>query len=257
MILREARQVIMAAAIDADKSDAARVELLQLLAVADRYEEVAGSVDDINGAFYFLDPLVRAQVVAQHKTHGQYRQEAFHHLAEVVVGRIQDKVAGTVVRGHLYGKAASEAASVHDKMVFGILGGQGFVNELHIVQHFLFTPLPGAFTKAAVVHQHHVVIVAVKIAGIFCPALDASRVAVEIEDQSFRLRAVKVQAVDAYAWLHVKVHFAERGIVAELEFLRQLFRLENEVILQEINSKGKQGDASDDIVDNAGHWSGR
>ena len=60
MVLRESCQVVVPATMNADEGDPAGAELLELNAVADRYQPVAGAMNDVNGAGHLPDPLVGA-----------------------------------------------------------------------------------------------------------------------------------------------------------------------------------------------------
>lgn len=117
-------------------------------------------------------------------------------------------------------------------MLLWVLCSKGFVYHLHIVQHFFFAAFAGAFAKAAVVYQYYIVIVSVKIAGIFSPAFNASGIAMKIQDEAFRLLAVKMQTINAYTGCCIKKQFFKRYIVFKLKILLQLFGLKNKFLLQ-------------------------
>lgn len=70
----------MAPALDADQRYLVGVDLLQAFAMLDRNQHVPGSVNNIGMAVHIPDPFVRTQVIAQHITYRQYRQEALHNL---------------------------------------------------------------------------------------------------------------------------------------------------------------------------------
>ena len=111
------------------------------------------------------------------------------------------------------------------------------------------TPFAGAFSKAAVVEQYHIIIVTVKVFGISCPAFYTSGVAMEIKDQSFWIFPVKMQAVDTYTGFYIKKIFLERDIIFELKILFQFFRFKNEFLLEKINKDGECNNTDDDIPD--------
>lgn len=186
-------------------------------------------------------------MITQYELYGQDRQEPFNHFEEVVVRSIKYQEAWFVIGCDLACKTAADAAAVYNDMMFGILLQQCFVNKLHVAQHFPFAPFAGAFSKAAVVYKHHIVVVAVKVHRIFGPALDASAVAMKIEDQSGRVIAVKMEAIDPDAGLNIKEIFAEGDLVSEFEILPELLGFENEIILEEIGKYREQGNAGKDI----------
>ena len=126
------------------------------------------------------------------------------------------------------------------------------VYNLHIVQHFLFTSFPGAFSEATVIHQHHVIIVAVKITRIFGPSFNASRIAMEIQNQASRIIPVKVQTINADTRFDVKKIFAEWDIIFKLKVPFKLFRFEDEFFLEEIHQQVKDRDAGNNIPEKAG-----
>ncbi len=249
MILVEARKIIVASAFDPDQRDAGRVKPLEPLAVPDRDEPVPGAMKDIGMAFYLAYPQIGTQVIPQHPAQRQDGKKTFHYLSEIIIRRIQDKIARMVVAGNAGSKAAADAAPIYDDMIFGVLLYKRLIHELHIAQHFPFAALAGAFPEAAIIHQHHVVVIPVKILGILCPSFDAAGIAMEIKDKAGRCFAVKMQPVDAHPGLYIKEVFAKRNIIPELEIPFQLLWLEDEALLQEICCYGKQGNAADNIPD--------
>lgn len=170
----------MPAPMDTDQCDLAGIYSLQVFAVADRDQPVAGAMYNIGMAFYFQDPFIGAQVIAQYNADRQDRQEALDHFTETKIGRVKDKITGVVIRGQLGGKATAHTAAVKDQVVFGIFFFQPGIDHLHIVEHFFFTATARAFSKAAIVEQHYVVIVTIKIAGIPGPAFNAACISMKI-----------------------------------------------------------------------------
>src|SRR5205085_7867315 len=71
----------------------------------------------------------------------------------------------------------------------------------------------------------------------------------EIEDETFWLFSVKVQAINAYVFFYFEVHFPERDVVFEFEIGMEFFGFENKKVLQKINCNCKEGNRADDIVD--------
>ena len=120
-------------------------------------------------------------------------------------------------------------------MILGIGTFEFIINELHVIKHFLFTSLTGTFPKAAIVDQDHIVIVAVEIARIFSPALNASGIAMEIQNKPFRIAPVEMEGVDTGISGNVKKILFEGGIVFELEVLFEPFGLEDELFLKKIS----------------------
>ena len=104
-------------------------------------------------------------------------------------------------------------------MIFRICFFQVIINKLHITQHFFFASFTGAFAKTAIINQHHIIIIAVKISCIFRPAFYASCIAMKIKNQTFWIFPVKMQAIDAYARFNIKKIFSERNIIFELKIL--------------------------------------
>src|SRR5215207_6575111 len=124
-------------------------------------------------------------MIAQHKAYRQDGYKTLDYLTEVIIGGVQDEVTGLVIRSHLGRKSAAEASAVYNQMIFGVLCSQPAVHELHVIQHFLFPSFSSAFTKAAVVHEYHVISIPVKILGIAGPSLDAAGIAMEIKNEPF------------------------------------------------------------------------
>lgn len=250
MVLRECGQVIMTAAMDPDERDLMWVKLLQPLAVPDRYQSVARAVEDIGMAVHFPDPFVGAQVKTQYPLHRQYGQEPLHYFYETVIRRIEDKVARVVVGREPRREAAAHASSIQQYVVFGVLDFQLVVDVLHIGQHIFLRPLARALAETTVVYQQYIIIIPEKILCIFCPSLDAARIAVEVQDESFRCFTHKMQRIDANARRRVEEEFGERTIIFELEISFQLLRLENKPLLQKIRSDRKRNDPDKNVKNN-------
>ena len=65
MVLRKRRQVIVPAAMNADKRDFMRVYFLQLLTVFNGYQPVARTMQYIRMAVYMAQPFIGTQLVHQ------------------------------------------------------------------------------------------------------------------------------------------------------------------------------------------------
>jgi hypothetical protein len=237
----------MASPGDTDQGDFSGIDFLQFLAVADGNQPVAGAVKDIGVAIHMADPFIGAQLVAEHIFDGQKRQETFHCPGKIIVRCIQDQVAGLVVRSDLGGKAAAQAPAIDQDMVFGVLGFEGIIHKLHVVEHVLFPPFSGAFSKAAVIHQDHIITVTGKVQRIAGPAFDAAGVSMEIKDQALGVVPEKMQAIDPYPRGNIEKQFPERAVIFEFKILLKLFGLEYEFVLQQIGQQGEQGNGKDNI----------
>ena len=123
-------------------------------------------------------------------------------------------------------------------MILGKIFLQLIIHELHIVQHFFLASLTGTFSEAPVINQQYIIIKPVKITGIPGPALDATCIAMKIEDQTFWLFAKEVKSVYPNTGTYIKEILPEGDIVFELKILLQFLWLEDQPFLQEI---GKQG----------------
>ena len=253
MVFREGRQVVVAAPLNADERDLMRIDGLQLFAVGDGDQPVARAVDDVGMTGYLPDPFMNRQVVTQQPLHWQEGYKAFDHFVKIVVGCIEDQEAGVVVGSDLGCKPAPEAPSVYDDVLLYILHAQRIVYKLQVAQHACFVAFAGAFAKSTVIHQYHIIIVAVKIARILRPAFDAAGVAMKVQDQSLGLLAVKMQSVDPYTLLYLKIQFFERNIVFEFKISPQLFRLEDKFLLNEIEDNDERNIAIDDIEEDGVH----
>lgn len=257
MVFIKSREVIVTPSVDPDQGDFPGIDLLQGFAVADGDQPVAGAVNDIGMAFYTGDPFIGSQVETEHHPYRQDGQKTFHHFPETVIGRIQDQVAGIVITGEFGGETASHTAAINDQVIFRVLIFQAVINELHVSQHFLFTSFAGAFPEAPVIHQHHIIIIAVKIPCITGPALYAAGIAMKIEDEPLGFFPVKMQSVDPHPRFNIKEVFPERGVIPELKILPEFLGFENEFFLQEIGQYRETGDADDDIpdkMDGKGFW---
>ncbi len=217
MVLIEPRKVVVSPSGNAYQGDFVRIELLQPLAVPDRNEPVARAMNNVGMAVYFPDPFVRAQVIPQHEAHRKDREEALHDFHEIIVGGVEDKVTRPVVCRKFGSKPAPDAASIYDQVMFVIGFAEPVVNELHIGHHLPFASLAGTLAKSAVINEDHVIVMPVKIAGIFSPTLYAPGVAVKVKDQAGRGRPMKMQPVDPYAGFDIKEIFAEGNVVGEFE----------------------------------------
>lgn len=250
-------EIVMATAVNTDQGDLAGIDLLQGFTVTDRDQPVAGTMDDIGMAVYAGDPFVGSQVITEHHPYGQDRQKTFHHSPETVIGGVQDQVTGLVIAGQFGGETTSHAPAIHDEMVLRVLIPEAVIYKLHIPQHFLFAPLAGTLSETPVIHEHHIIVITVKIPCVTGPALDAAGIAVKIQDQAFGILPVKMKGIDADPGFDIKKILPEGGVIPELEILPEFLRLENEFFLQKIGQDGKSGDADDDIpekMNGSGFW---
>lgn len=207
----------MHSAMNADEGDPGWADCLEVLTVPDRDKPIPGTVDNVGVTIYVPYPFVCAEMIAQYISNRQNGKETGDHFAEVVIGRIEYEVTGFIVCRYFAGKATANAAAIHDNVVLGVLLQQRIVYKLHISKHFLFATFACAFAKAAVIYHHHIIIIAVEIAGIFGPAFYTAAIAVEIEDEALGRCAKEMQAVDAHAGRYIKKQFVKRHIVFELE----------------------------------------
>jgi hypothetical protein len=235
VVFREGGQVIMPAAMDADQRDLVRVELLQFLAMPDGDQPVAGAVNDIGMAIHLADPFIGMEVITQYPPVRQYRQEAFRHFDKTVIRRIEDQVAWLIVCSYFGGKTAAEAAAINKDIMLRIFFDQLFVHYLHIGQHISLTSFSCTLAKSTVINKHHIVLVTIEIAGIFCPAFDTAGIAMKVKDQSFRICTIEMKAVNAHAGRYIEKQFFKRRFIFILKILREFFRLENESVLDKIN----------------------
>ena len=233
--------------LDTDQRDLPGIEGLQLLAVLQRDQPVACAMQYIGVAIHLPDPFVGLQLVAQQVTHGQYREKPLHRAAKAEVRRVKDEVARRIFTCQLGRKTAAQAPSIYDYMIFIVLGLQRIINELHIIQHLLLAPLTRAFTKAPVIHQHHIIMIAVKIPGILGPSFNATCITMKIKYQAMRVLHMKVQAIDTHTFLHIKKQLPEWHIIFIQKILPKLFRLEDEFLLHQVNNDDKHCIAGDDI----------
>ncbi len=243
----------MAAAFYPDQGYFIGIEPTQFFAVPDRNEAIPGAMQDVGMATHLFYPAIGTQVVSQYNSYRKKGKKAFHYFSETVIGGVQYQVAGLIVGCQFGGKAAADAAPVYDQVVFGVFFYQCLVNELNIVEHFLLGSFSGAFPKTAIVYQHHIIVVPVKIAGIFCPAFDASCISMEIKNEALGLFTIKMEAIDPYARLYIEEQLFKWRVVAKFEVGVQLLRLKYEFLLDEIGSNAKQYDAGQDIPD---QWHG-
>ncbi len=89
-------------------------------------------------------------------------------------------------------------------MLFRIAGGQVLIYNLHIIQNVLFGSLARTFSKSPVVNQNHVVLIPVKIPGIFAPAFNAAGITMKIKYESLGFVHIKMNPVDSYSRFRIK-----------------------------------------------------
>src|SRR5215831_14577010 len=93
------------------------------------------------------------------------------------------------------------------------------VNKLHIVKHFLLASLACALAKTAIVDKHHIVIIAIKITGVFCPALYAPCITMKVKNKTKGLRPVKMKTIDPNTGFGIKKQLFKGDIIFELKIL--------------------------------------
>src|SRR5690606_19685466 len=103
-----------------------------------------------------------------------------------------------------------------------------------IVQHIFFIALARAFPKTSVIHQYHVVAIAVKIFGIPGPSFYASAIAVKVKNKPLRLLPEKMQPVYTHSRCYIKKIFFEWNIIFEFKVGMKFLRFKNKPILQKI-----------------------
>ncbi len=129
-----------------------------------------------------------------------------------------------VIRSKLGSKAAAHAPAIEHQVVFRVFAFRVSYTNCISFEHGMLASFTGTFTKPPVINQHHIIIIAVKILGVFGPALDTAGVSMKIQDQSGRLLPEKMEAVDANAFFHIKKQFTERRIIAEIQNQPIIFR---------------------------------
>ena len=163
MILRKAWKIIVFPAFDPDQGYLSRIQGLQSDAVLDRNQPVARAVQDVNMTSDSLNPDVHPQMIAKHQVNRENGKKTLNYFCETVKWRVQDQETWMVVGRYLCCEAAAQASSIYDQVLFGVLFFQFRINELHIVEYFLFAALARTFSKYAVIHQHYVIAVAIEI----------------------------------------------------------------------------------------------
>ena len=146
-------------------------------------------------------------------------------------------------------KTATQASAINNQVVLLVTFSQFIVHKLHVAQHILLTSFTRTFSKATIVDQDNVVIIAEEISRIFCPALDAAAVTMEIQHKPERLINIKMKPIDPNPFLNIKKQFFKGRIILILEILLQLFRLKNEALLQQINCEQQNEVPDNDIND--------
>lgn len=163
-------------------------------------------------------------------------QKPFCGFRQAEIRGIEDEVTGAVVCSKFCGKTTSEATTIYDQVVFAKPGRKCFVYELHIHQQGFFASFAGAFPKAPVVYQHHIIPITGEIGSILGPTFDASCVAVEVKNQTFRLVYKKMQAADEDPGFGLKTDFGKWRLITKPEIGRQLFGFKYEFFLDEISN---------------------
>ena len=223
--------------MDADQGDPGRIELLEPLAVADGDQPVPCAMEDIGMTADPGKPEIRTQVIPQYIPQGQDRKEPLHHFREIIIRTVQDQVVGIVIRGNTGGKTAADTPAIDDHVLIRTLCQEGLIDELDIIQHGRFPPAARTLAESPVVYQHHIIIIPVKIPGIFGPSFYTTCIAMKIKDQPCGGRPEKMQSIDPHTRLYIEKQFFKRDIVFVLEAGRQLLRLEDKFLLYKIDEQ--------------------
>ena len=213
----------------------------------DWYQPVPGAMNNICVAIDATNPLISSQMISQNITDRQNWKETFHHPREIIIRRIQDQVTRFVFRCDFRCKTAAHTSAINNNVVFAILFQQRFVDELHIAEHLFFASLSRAFSKATIIDEHYIIVVAVEVTGIPCPTFYAPRVSMKVKDKTEWVLPVKVKTINTNTWLYIKKQFFERNIILEEKVLLQFFRLENKFFLEKVNDDRQTYKASDNI----------
>jgi len=176
-------------------------------------------MNNIGVTINIADPFICAQMITQNIPDRQNRQKTFNDPLKIVIRGIQYQVSRSILRSHFCGKPAAKAPAIHDNVVFMVLLRQVVVDNLHVMEHFLFTALTGAFSKTPIIYKHHIIVIPIKILCILCPAFYTSCVAVKIKNKAERFFAIEMKTINPNTWFYIKKQFLERNIILELEVL--------------------------------------
>ena len=122
----------MATAFDPDQGYLFRIKCLQFFTVANRYQPVSCTMNDVGMATYIFNPFICTQVKPQNKPNREHGQEPFDGFGKTEIGCVQYQVSGFVVAGNLGSKPASKASSVDNDVLLCIPGSQVVIYKLHI-----------------------------------------------------------------------------------------------------------------------------
>ena len=237
MVFGKGGEVIMTATFDPDQGNFRGIDFLQVDAVPDRDQPVLCSMKDIGMALYKRHPFVCPHVEPENQSHRENRQKPFHSLGKTIIRRVQDQVTWTVNRSKLCRESTAHTPSIHDQVIFGVLFLQAVVYKLHVCQHGQFAPFPRAFPEPAVIDKDHVIIVAVKILGIFPPSFYAPAIAMKIENKTFRFFPEKMKPVNPDTGFNIEKKLPERGIIFIGKVLCKFLRFKDQFILKQVGNQ--------------------
>ena len=109
-----------------------------------------------------------------------------------------------------------------------------FVRRSSLLLALLF-PMAGAFAKTAIIYQHHIIIIPVKILCIPCPTFYTPGISMKIEDQAMWLVNGEMKPVYPNTRLYIKKQFFEGSVIFVNEILFQFFRLKDKSFLHQVN----------------------
>src|ERR1700734_707494 len=124
---------------------------------------------DISVTAHQWQPSIGSQLVAKYKTDRKNGKESLHNFAKIIIRRIKNQVARVVGRSNFSGKPASNTSAIYNNLRLGKLLNQLVIYKLQIIDNLAFATFTCAFAKTAVIDQHHIVIITVKILRSFCP----------------------------------------------------------------------------------------
>ena len=229
-------EVVVAGFGDGEEVAVLRGLALQPFAETEGDELVFLAVDDEDGAGYFFDKLVGADLVFEQPADREDESVTIDLMVKAVIGGIQHQHLGMVPGGDAGGDAAAHRAAVDNDLFFGILLTQPFVYMLRIVVEDGFgTPAP-AFAEAPVVDHEKIVAFADEVAGEFPPTFDAPGIALEVKDYALGIGDLEVNAVDQAAVFHFKIDFFKRKGVFVLEGLREYLGPKEKQVLCKIEN---------------------
>ena len=200
-------------------------------------------------AVHLRQPFICSHMKTQYERQRKNRQEALYNFRKTIVRGIKDQVSWTIFTCQVCSKTTAQASSVDNHVILLVTFSQFVVHKLHVAQHVLLTSFASTFSKATIVDQNNVVVIAKEIGRIFCPTFDTAAITMKIKDKAERLPDIKMKPIDPNPFLNIKKQFLKRCIVPILEILLQLFRLENEALLQQVNRQQQYEVPDNDIND--------